>query len=1120
MLCSQCQFDNPSGMKFCGQCGNKLESRCSRCNTVAFPGFKFCGECGAALDELKPRPQASTAPEGDGTRRGDEPTRRPEPTGLPTPSAPPVQPTEAVPPEPRLQMRGGSEAALPPAGEPVSMGDSEIKQVSVLHCDLACSVSAIEPELMHHLLNQFFELAREEVERYGGVVSQFLGQGFMALFGAPVAYEDHARRAVLAALGLSERLATTAPPGGRPELGWSARMGLATGAVVVGGGGSLAVGETTLTAGRLQLLAAPGTILVSASTARLVRDLVRLEPVEGIGDEGAMRVATGEAVSEDGRFSSEGLSPFIGRGKELAVLEELRGQAAAGLGQVVAIVGEAGAGKSRLLFEHHRQLRGTGISHLRGRCLSYGNGVPYLPLVDMIKTASNIGEDDEPGVVVAKMRASLETVGTDPETSLPYFLRLLGVSEGTGALDEVEPQALQNRTFATLRRMLLQAAERSLVIMELEDLHWIDSTSAEFLTSLVDVIPAARLFLITTYRPGYQPRWLDKSYATSLTMRRLSPDDSQQLVGAILRRADLPDDLARDILEKAEGNPFFLEELARALVESRAAGAGAAVPDTIQGILMARIDRLPEQHKRLLQTASVLGREINHDLLGGLWNRDEAIDPLLRDLQHWEFLYRAPSEDQAVHHFRHALTQEVAYQSLLSSRRRQLHAQAAKALERHFDGRLEEVYDRLIYHYPKAGEPEKTIHYLTLFARLAARQYAHAEAAKALRQALEHAEELGADLRDRRLVEILLQLADSLLPLAGFPETLELCERYAEHVERVDDPSLTGRYYFWLAHTHTYLGNQEECQRCAHLSIEAAQRCGDEATEGKARYVLGRDGFWSGKFSEGIENSLAAVVLLERRDEPWWQGQAYWVAGFNHYVLGQLADGLAALERALAIGEALDDYRLDTSWSIGYFYASLGDAEQGIEQCQGGLDRSRDPLNTAVAMGFLGHAYLQKPDIEKALAILRSSVEQLETTGMQQILGWFLAFLAEAELADGRPDEARETAERALDTACEASFHYGVGLAQRALGRIALAAKDPAEARDFLTKAKTTFERLEVPFEIARAELELARAHQTEGDGASAATALAGALAIFERLQVPAYVERTRAAAEELGVVL
>lgn len=1112
MQCRQCQFENPSGMSFCGQCGQKLAAICAHCQAEAPADHKFCGQCGQPLETVVSEAVASPLDA----------------------SQPDVAPLDVAPPASQAAGASAPAFSVETLGRP-SVADAtagaEIKQVTVLCGEVVPEpAESLGPELVHDLLSQFFALTQEEVQRYGGTVSQLFDQGFMALFGAPVAFEDHARRAVLAALDLHERVAGRAAElETRHGISWTTRMGLASGQVIVGGVGATAVGVATIRAREWQVAAPPGGALIDHDMERLVRPFVELDPYTP-GDAGTPPgawILRGLRSDVLGPPAAKKWSPFVGRDRELSLLGELRSRAEQGEGQLVAIAGEAGTGKSRLLSEHRKALRGRPVSYLRGRCLSFGDGIPYLPLIDMIRGASRISAADEAATdpadsVAGKLRASLERIGTECAASLPYLLRLLGVQEGTEALEALEPQTIQSRTFATLRRVLLDASRGALVVMELEDVHWIDETSEQFLDTLVEALSAARIMLLLTYRSGYQPRWLEKSFATQITVPRLSATESRRLVDTLFEHIDVSADQLRaeripELLEKAEGNPLFLEELTRSLAGTDDR-AEPAIPDTVQGVLMARIDRLPEPQKELLRTASVLGRSFPLSLLEALWLRPDPLEPLLDSLRRQEFLYKAPSEDQALHFFKHALIQEVAYESLLSNRRRELHHLAATTLESLHADRLEDVYDRLVFHYPRADEPEKTVLYLTLFARRAANNNAHAEAARALRDALHHAEKLPAEVRDRRAVDVLLQLADSLLPLARFPETLEHCLEHEPRVARLDDPQLTARYAFWLAHTHTYLGNLEATREQAQRAISAAEACGDESTLGKACYVLGRNGFWSGQFAEGIESSLRAVVLLERSGEPWWQGQAYWVSGFNHHVLGEIQKGHEALERAYEIGEALDDDRLDTSWSQGYFHASLGDWETGIEKCRRGLERARDPLNLAVATGFYGYALVEKGDLSEAIGRLTDAIERLHETGMQQILGWFSVFLAEAHLAAGGIEAARGHAEQGRTICQEASFRYGFGLALRTLGRVALAADDQLEtAAESLDQALDVFTVLAVPFEVGRTRLEQARLAHRRQDEDAARDAIGGSLEVFERLGVGVYVARAQSLSERLG---
>jgi class 3 adenylate cyclase/tetratricopeptide (TPR) repeat protein len=1112
MKCRQCQFDSPVGMKFCGQCGSKLAAFCGQCGTELPPGFKFCGACGAPL-AAAPAVAVSPAP--------------------PTPPAPHPSAVEAPPRAAPAAQSYTPQHLAESVLQSRSALEGERKQVTVLFCDLVGSTALADrlgAETMHLLLNHFFELALGEVHGYEGTINQFLGDGFMALFGAPIAHEDHARRAVLAALGVHKRLAErSAELGGSQGVELKIRMGINTGWVVVGGIGDhlrmdyTAVGDTTNLAARLQQHSEPGWILISESTSRMVAGEVRLEVLAPFLVKGkaepiqAFRVLGLGAQTSEPEAGDAGVSPFVGRRREMEGLEELRKQAAGGEGQVAGLAGEAGSGKSRLLQEFRRRSRSPSITYLSGRCLSYGSGIPYLPLLYMFRHAWGISDGDGAAAIAGKVRESLAAAGLDPDEHLPYLLLLLGVKEGTEPLADLSPQALQTRTFALLRQMILNAAQENLVILEMEDLHWVDETSEELLSSLIEGLGAARILVLLTYRTGYVPRWLEKSYATQITMRRLSAQDSQAVVDSVLQRSKLPADLSRVILEKAEGNPFFLEELTRSLVEGQSF-ADVSVPDTIQGVLMARIDRVPEEHKRLLQTASVLGREFTLDLLQAVWERPDTLAPLLADLKHWEFLYEAPAAERPTCFFKHALTQEAVYQSLLTGKRQALHLAAGRALEALYADHLQDAYDGLVHHFPKAGEAEKAVTYLSLFAGRAARGFAHAEAAKALREALDHAERLPEGRRDQRSLELILQLAESLLPLARFAETLELFRRYGEAVERLGDPALAGRYHFWLAHTHSYMGRQDEAALAAQRAIEAARRSGDEATEGRACYVLSRDGFWSGQFREGIKYGLQAITLLEGSEDRWWQGQAYWVAGFNHYALGHFEAALDAMARVHAIWRALADPRLDASWSTGYFHASLGDWERGIAECTAGLERAQDPLNTSAASGFLGYAYLEKGNLPRAIETLEDAVRRTRQAGMPQLLGWFAGFLGEAYLRAGRPDAAREAALEALEVTRGVHFWYGIALAERAVGRVGLGTGDLDEAARRFAAARSGFLALQMPFEVARTGLDLAAVAAARGETDEAARALDEAYRTFAELKTLSYSQKTERLAGELGL--
>ncbi len=1095
MKCPRCGQENPAQAKFCLECASPLTLTCGRCGTLLLASAKFCPECAHPV--------------------GAQPATQPR-------FASPETYTPKHLAEKILTSRGALEG--------------ERKQVTVLFTDIVNSTGLAErlgAESMHALINWFFELALTEVHRYEGVVNQFHGDGFMALFGAPLAYEDHARRAILAALRiqhtLRERRGALGPPHSE-EL--AVRIGLNTGPVVVGKIGDnlqmdyTAVGDTTNLAARLQQMAEPDTILLSEATSRLVRGYVHLTPGQSVSVKGKAEsvmvykvLGIGQQRSPLVGLGERSLSRFVGRERELRAMHDLLARVEEGQGQVIGIVGEAGIGKSRLLYEFRLGLTGRPVTYVEGRCLSYGSAIPYHPLMDIIRHNCGITDADPPTVIGQKVRFALHEVGMDPEGGAPYLLHLLGVQEGTGQLATLTPEIVQARTVETIREMSLKGSRRRPLIFAVEDLHWTDKTSEDCLASLFETLVDAPILFLSTYRAGYRPPWIEKSYATQIALRPLLPQDSLTVVHSAVQ-TQVPGPLAQAILEKAEGNPFFLEELTRAVVERGDSRPAIEIPDTVQGVLMARIDRLHEDTKRVLQTASVLGRRIPTRLLEAVWDGPGLVDPHLRELKRLEFLYELGGTEEPTYLFKHALTQEVAYESLLIPHRHALHAAAGRALEALYADRLEQVYDRLAYHYSKSMHAVNAVEYLSRFARGAARAYAHAEAVIALQEALVHAERLPTEERDVRL-NIVPRLARSLSRLGRFQEALDLLLHHQERVEQLKDDLMAGRYHLLLAHMYAILGDRDRTAQSAHRTLEEAARCGDDATMGKAHYVLALEGFYSGQFHDGIGHGREAITLLERTHEPSWLGQAYWAVAVNQVLAGDFERALEALARAHAIGEAIKDPRVQSPavWT-GLIYALRGEWEAGIEACRRGLEISSHPYNDALAMAYLGYAYLLKGDLAQAIPLLEQAVQQFSQFQVRQEAGLLTAFLAEAYLLSGDSEKAQTLAVHALELTRNTKFRYGVGVAQRILGRTAQARGTLLEAAARLKDALETFSSIQARFEIGRTRLDLAALAHAQGDQEAVTTDLNEAHALFRTLRVPNSVARTEQLARAFGVPL
>jgi class 3 adenylate cyclase/transcriptional regulator with XRE-family HTH domain/tetratricopeptide (TPR) repeat protein len=1116
--CARCERENALGARFCVGCGEPLEVACPACGAAAEPTDRFCHACGASR----------VAPESG--------------------------PTGALP--------GGAVSPGATAGPASAAAEGEHKQATVLFCQLADSAMLAErlgQERMLAFLDYFFEQAEAEVRRFEGTVSSFLSDGVVALFGVPVAHEDHARRGVLAALGLQRRLNEPWAAHGVPDNDWSPsavlRMALNTGLVAVGHIGTgperrlSAVGEMTTVAGLLQQRTEPGTIVIGAATARMVTGYVGLEelgpvplrsglgsvvafrvtgvgprrsPIEGLGarplsqfvgrdlEMSTLRDALAQVAASPELSGRRLLSHFIGRDDELAALRGPLAKMEAGHGQVVGVVGEPGIGKSRLLYEFRRSLGARRLTYLEGRCLSYGGGIPYLPILDLVRANCGIQDGEAPAAVAEKVRFGLQEVGLEPDRHAPYILHLLGVDEGAAALGHLSPEGLKLRIFETLNTWSLNGSQQRPIIFAVEDLHWIDRSSEEYLASLVESLAGAQILLVCTWRHGYKPPWGEHSYVTQLALRRLSPADGLAVVRSVLQADRVPEPLAQVILERGEGNPFFLEELARAVLEHGQVGADTVVPDTIQGVLMARMDRLADTPRRVLQTASVLGREVPLRLLEAVWQEAALLPPQLQELQRLEFIYEQVGREPGFV-FKHALTQDVAYETLLPGRRRALHAAAGRALEALYADRLEEVYDRLAHHYARTDESPKAVEYLTRFAAKAARVHAHPDAARALEEALAHVGRLPADEQDRRLVELAVVLAASNYFLGRFRETVELLERHRARLDQLHDARLGGRFYFELAHAHSHLGDYQQAVAYTERAIATAARAGDPATQGKAHYVLAKESMWVSRFQEGLDHARRAVELMQPTGERFWLGQSLNWQGINLYFMGELDAALACAARGFAVGEELGDHRLQSyaAWNRALYSATRGDGDEAIAWGHRSIELSPDPLNNSFSLGWTGYAYLERGDADRAIRLLKESIDLLAGMGYSRLVGWFRGWLAEAYLLQGDAAQARTEALQGLRISGDVGFKWAVGLAQRALGNIARAGGDHGEGDRRLGEALRTFEAIGSRLDAGRTHLALAELARALGRAGSAGEHLEAAGQLFARLHLQSYIART-----------
>jgi tetratricopeptide (TPR) repeat protein len=525
---------------------------------------------------------------------------------------------------------------------------------------------------------------------------------------------------------------------------------------------------------------------------------------------------------------------------------------------------------------------------------------------------------------------------------------------------------------------------------------------------------------------------------------------------------------------------------------------------------MARIDRLREDPKRLLQVASVLGREFSARLLETVWGDAASLGVHIDDLTRLEFLDEQGAEGGTVYAFRHSLIQEVAYDSLPIARRQALHAAVGEALETLYAGRLQEAGDRLAHHYARSTDAPKAVHYLRMLAQTSARAFAHVEAVAAAQAALAHVDALPVEGRDRVRVDLAMLEAFSLFLLGRFPEALRVLLQHRECVERLGDPARRGEFYFLLANTYTFLGELDDAMDSARRSFEAATERGDEATMGRALYVLSVASYSCGEPERGVEQARDALAHLAPSGNERWVGYAYWALAINQILRGRFSEAREACSRSRTIGAALGDPRLEKSsaWTCGFIDASVGDWAAGVEACKQGLDGSPNPLNTALGSGFLGYAYLEGDQPGLAIPVLETAVASMSHFQLRQNHGWFLALLADGYRRIGDLQKAWRLASEALEIAGRARFPFGVGWAQRVLGRIARDRRSLSDARAYFDAALMSFSAMRARFETARTHLDLAAVARLEGQSPVIDEHMGHAAAMFAELGLATYPAR------------
>ncbi|MBI1816899.1 MAG: AAA family ATPase [Deltaproteobacteria bacterium] len=1098
MNCAKCGCESPERAKFCLECGAAIAARCASCGTELPPAAKFCLECSAATTATSHRSKAES--------QTDPRPLNPDP--------------RAYTPKHLADKILQSKSAL----------EGERKQVTVLFADVKGSMELAEqldPEQWHTILDRFFQILTEGVHRFEGTVNQYTGDGIMALFGAPIAHEDHAQRACYAALHLRDALKGYADELRRTSgVSLSTRIGINSGEVVVGRIGDdlrmdyTAQGHTVGLAQRMESRAAADSTYLTAHTARLVegyfqlRDLGEFDlkgvsaPLRAYELQGVGSLRTRLDISR-----ARGFSKFVGREREMATLKGALDAAIGGQGQVVGVVADAGTGKSRLCLEFVERCRARGVRVNEGHCPAHGKTIPHLPLLEMLRDIFGIAERDTDHEARRKIAGELLLLDDAFQELLPILFDFMGVADPSRPAPAMSPEGRQQKLFAFVRHLTEARSVREPTVLFLDDLHWIDPGSDAFLAHSIAAVQNTRTLWLVNFRPEYGADWMRKAYYQQIPLLPLGPEATRELLADLLGSDPSVAGLSAYVHRRTGGNPFFIEEVVQSLLESgRLTGAHGAyrlvgsveaveIPATVQTVLAARIDRLGDDEKRTLQTASVIGKEFSGAILAAVVAADEGgrlssprLAAALNTLRAGEFVYETALYPEVEYAFKHPLTQEVAYRSQLGARRAQVHAAVARATEQRHATKLDERAALLAYHWEQAGDALTASQWYARAARVAGFDSPV--------EAVRHWEKVWGILQSAPSFDAGVALrreATSQLLLFGW--------RLGMTSERVAEIFAEGKA----------------------LAVAA----GDVREQVRLHYSLGLIHALDGSPRRAIPIFEESVVLADATGDPELRWSARTAFDFSLWLFGDLVAAQRMNAEQIALGEVdpalgiatIGICTADSLWHCGVILTDLGRFQEAAEALRRADERARRFGGNEMAswIDFWSARNLSRAgDPSGAQSMGRRAIESAEKIG--SVLGRVGAYghYGMACVLAKEWQSARENLELALDLgrANQAGrfldAYYLAALAEAHLGL-----GDEPRARALVEEAIETAVRMQMRVAEVRAQLALARVRRAI-DEAGASVAIAAALDHAQALvqstgarsyEPQIYVERARLAA-------
>jgi class 3 adenylate cyclase/tetratricopeptide (TPR) repeat protein len=1060
MSCPRCGTENRQGAVFCRDCGAILGGACPACGAKCADESRFCDMCGAPLRAI---PALVGASPRFGARRGYTPNHL----------------TDRI-----LTSRSAMEG--------------ERKQITVLFADIKSSMELLgdrDPEEARQLLDPVLELMMEAVHAYEGVVNQVLGDGIMALFGAPLALEDHALRAGYAALRM---LASIARHGDETQrrhgIPLQIRIGLNSGDVLVRSIGSdldmdySAIGQTTHLAARLEQLAKPGTALCSAATIRLAEGFFQTRalgpvPIRGLAEPVEVFELVGVTAAQQ-RFhaaAARGLTRFVGRRDEYDTIAEAMGRVEQGHGQLVALIGEPGIGKSRLVWEVTRSPLTAGWRVLECGALSYGSDTPYLPVRRLLRAYFQIDDGDETTGIREKVTDRL--LALDPrfgELAVP-ILALLDMPVPDAQWAGLDPPQRRQQTNDAIKRLLYRESENQPLLIVLEDLHWVDRATEILLDALVERLATARIALLVNCRPEYQLPWGSKTSFTQLRLEPLDHAGAGELLAALLGADPALRPLAESLFKQTGGNPYFLEESVRTLAHGGVLAGEPGryrlmkaldrieVAPTVQSVVAARVDGLAAEDKRLLQAAAVVGPSVPIDLLRMISDSGmEDVRAGLMRLREAGFLYESRLYPEAEYAFTHAITCDVAYGSLLQERRRALHARIVPAMEAHYADRLPEHAEHLAHHAIHGELWEQAAVHSHAAATKAAARSAYQEAVAHFEQALGAFRRL-PETKDRlaHAIDLRLALRSSLFPLGEIARDLENLQTAEAQALRLDDRRRLAWILAYMIRDCSILGMPDQAIERGQRALALLPEAADLELEMLINGHLGSVCFARGDYRQAVEllskgvDTIRGGLELRRFGLPGPASvffRVWLVSSLSR--LGRFPEAEAQAEESLRIARQADQplALMVAHYTAGFFLVHRPDLPRAVDELERSLHLCRTwklPAWFSNIASILGYAYAQSGRMEEGVLLMQQAIEASRASGGMVNHASEVTRLGEAFLLAGRLDEAHELGQRALDLARKHKERGNEALALRLLAEVAVrrSPRDESVARGLYGQA-------------------------------------------------------------------